>query len=47
MDQSALISQITIRTADQKLVQALFLGGSYGRGTADAYSDVDLIPCRF
>ncbi|HTM78538.1 MAG TPA: nucleotidyltransferase domain-containing protein [Devosia sp.] len=43
MNQQALIEAITLALADEPAIEALFLAGSYGRGTADAHSDVDLI----
>ncbi len=43
MDQATFIKKVTARIAGDATVEALFLAGSYGRGTADEYSDVDLI----
>lgn len=43
MEQQALIARITEALNPDPRVRALFLSGSFGRGTADAYSDVDLI----
>lgn len=43
MDQGELIAAIGKAMADKEAVRGLFLSGSFGRGTADAWSDVDLI----
>ncbi|MDB5535901.1 MAG: hypothetical protein JWQ65_776 [Devosia sp.] len=43
MNQQDLIDAVKVALAKEPTVQALFLAGSYGRGTADEYSDVDLI----
>jgi predicted nucleotidyltransferase len=43
LDQQNYITQITARLADDQRIRALLLSGSFGRGTADAYSDVDLL----
>lgn len=43
MDQQGLIEAITARMADKETVLGLFLSGSFGRGTADEWSDVDLV----
>jgi len=43
MIQQDLIDAIKAALTDESTVKALFLAGSYGRCTADAYSDVDLI----
>ena len=43
MDQQALIAAIEAKMAHKEAVRGLFLAGSYGRGTADEWSDVDLV----
>jgi hypothetical protein len=43
LTQQELIEQVARRMADLPELRALFVGGSYGNGTADTYSDVDLI----
>lgn len=43
MDQQTLIDAVIEILADEPDIRALLLAGSYGRGTADAYSDVDLV----
>jgi predicted nucleotidyltransferase len=43
MTQDDLIARVTAEVAGLAQVRALFLGGSYGRGSADSYSDIDLI----
>lgn len=43
MDQQGLIAAVTHRMAEEEAVRGLFLAGSHGRGTADEWSDVDLI----
>lgn len=43
MDQQDLIAAATARLEPDTRVRALFLAGSFGKGTADAFSDVDLI----
>lgn len=43
MDQQTLIERVTESLADDTRVRALLLSGSFGRGTADAWSDVDFI----
>lgn len=43
MWQDAFITAITRAMRDIPHLDALWLGGSFGRGEADAYSDVDLI----
>jgi hypothetical protein len=43
MDQETLIARITSALEPDLRVRGLFLSGSFGRGTADAWSDVDLI----
>ena len=43
MDQQALIAAVVDRMAGEEAVRGLFLAGSYGRGTEDEWSDVDLI----
>jgi len=41
MDQQTLIARVTAALADDQRIRGLFLSGSFGRGTADQYSDVD------
>jgi len=43
MDQHGLIVAVAARMAAEETVSGLFLAGSFGRGTADEWSDVDLI----
>lgn len=43
MDQQQLIAAITGAMAGKETIRGLFLAGSFGRGTADEWSDVDLI----
>jgi hypothetical protein len=43
MNQQQLIDGVNAALADDATIHALFLAGSYGRGTADAWSDVDLL----
>jgi hypothetical protein len=43
MNQQDLIDAVKVALADEPAVHALFLAGSYGRNTADEYSDVDFI----
>lgn len=43
MDQQELIASVTDALADNPAIRGLFLAGSFGRGTADAWSDVDFI----
>jgi len=43
LDQQILITAITGSMAASPGLQGLFLGGSLGRGTADEWSDVDLV----
>lgn len=43
MDQQQLIAAIGEKMANKEAVRGLFLAGSYGRGTADEWSDVDLL----
>lgn len=43
MDQRALIARIAQALQPDERVRALLLSGSFGRGTADAFSDVDLL----
>src|SRR4051794_36326477 len=42
MNQADLISRITHALGDLERIDAAFLGGSFGRGEADDYSDVDV-----
>ena len=41
MNHQTLIDRVTAALADDQRVRGLFLSGSFGRGTADAFSDVD------
>ncbi len=43
MDQATLITQIVAALEPDPRIRGLFLSGSFGRGTADAFSDVDLL----
>jgi hypothetical protein len=43
MDQHGLIAAVTEKMANQEALRGLFLAGSFGRGTADEWSDVDLV----
>jgi predicted nucleotidyltransferase len=43
MNQAALIERIKTMLQKDPRVTALFLSGSFGCGTADQYSDVDLL----
>ena len=43
MDQDQLITAVAEAMSDKDAVRGLFLAGSFGRGTADRWSDVDLI----
>lgn len=43
MDQQAFITRIVDALEPDRRVRGLFLTGSFGRGTADAWSDVDLL----
>lgn len=43
LDQQALMDQVTTALSADHRIRALLLSGSFGRGTADAWSDVDLI----
>jgi predicted nucleotidyltransferase len=43
MDQQVLIAAIEEKMANKETIRGLFLAGSYGRGTADEWSDVDLV----
>lgn len=43
LDQQTLISRVTEKLQADERVHGLFLSGSFGRGTADAWSDVDFI----
>jgi hypothetical protein len=43
MEQQALITRITEALNPDPRIRALFLSGSFGTGTNDAYSDVDLL----
>jgi hypothetical protein len=41
MNQQALIDRVGAALESDQRIRGLFLSGSFGRGTADAYSDVD------
>jgi hypothetical protein len=43
MNQETLIARVTSALEPDERVRALFLSGSFGRGTADQWSDVDFI----
>lgn len=43
MDQQALIARVAETFGSDPRITALFLSGSFGTGTADAFSDVDLL----
>jgi len=43
MNQAALIERIKTTLQTDRRVRALFLSGSFGCGTADRYSDIDLL----
>jgi hypothetical protein len=43
MTRADLIACVTAEAARLAQVRALFLGGSYGRGSADSFGNVDLI----
>ncbi|MGO8235321.1 nucleotidyltransferase domain-containing protein [Rhizobium ruizarguesonis] len=43
MDQTEFIELVAAKLNDETTVRGLFLGGSFGRGTPDSHSDVDLI----
>jgi hypothetical protein len=43
MDQQQLIAEVTTRLTSDDRIRGLFLSGSFGKGTADAWSDVDLL----
>ncbi|MDB5542341.1 MAG: hypothetical protein JWQ89_4068 [Devosia sp.] len=43
MDQQTLINRIADALEPDQRIRGLFLSGSFGRGTADEYSDVDLL----
>lgn len=43
MDQQALIAAVTARLESDERIRELFLSGSFGKGTADDWSDVDLL----
>jgi predicted nucleotidyltransferase len=43
MDQQTLIAAVTARLESDDRIRALFLSGSFGKGSADAWSDVDLL----
>ncbi|GLQ08872.1 hypothetical protein GCM10007913_08040 [Devosia yakushimensis] len=43
MDQHELIAAVKEKMANKEAVRGLFLAGSFGRGTDDEWSDVDLV----
>lgn len=43
MSSEELIAQVTAHLRAEMALRALFLGGSHGNGTADAYSDLDFV----
>ena len=43
IDQHAFIERVRQDISNESAVRGLFLAGSYGRGTADAFSDVDFV----
>ena len=43
MDQDTMIARVTDSFGGDPRITALFLSGSFGAGTADAFSDVDLL----
>ena len=43
MDQKKLIEEVSQALAPDQRLRGLFLSGSFGRGTADQWSDVDLV----
>ena len=43
MNQQDLIDAVKVALIDEPAIHALFLAGSYGRDTADEYSDVDFL----
>ncbi|MEP1519301.1 nucleotidyltransferase domain-containing protein [Ascidiaceihabitans sp.] len=43
MNHQSVIETITTSLKDEPEISGLFLGGSYGNGLADAYSDIDFI----
>jgi predicted nucleotidyltransferase len=43
VDQQRLISEVAAHLEADPRIRALFLSGSFGKGTADAWSDVDLL----
>lgn len=43
MDQQQLIAEVKSRLEPDDRIRGLFLSGSFGKGTADAWSDVDLL----
>ena len=43
MNQNELIARVTVALTGNTRIRALFLSGSFGRGTEDAFSDVDLL----
>ncbi len=43
MNQSELIEKVKIALSNDPNLQGLFLAGSYGRGDADRYSDLDFV----
>ncbi|MBN9335437.1 nucleotidyltransferase domain-containing protein [Devosia sp.] len=43
MNQQDIVAAVNAAFADNEAVRGLFLSGSFGRGTADEWSDVDLL----
>lgn len=43
IDHQAFIAQVRRGLESNEAIRALFLGGSFGRGTADAFSDIDFV----
>ena len=43
MDQQELIDAMTRKLSGNEVVRGLFLAGSFGRGDADDWSDVDFV----
>jgi hypothetical protein len=43
MNQQDIVAAVNTAFADNEAVRGLFLSGSFGRGTADEWSDVDLL----
>jgi hypothetical protein len=43
MDQQSLVARVATALEPDQRIRGLFLSGSFGRGTADEFSDVDLL----